>query len=65
MKFADIKELSTVEMNKKIRETKEKMFDAKMKNSMGQMTNPTSIRGMRRDVARLKTALTAKLRGTP
>jgi large subunit ribosomal protein L29 len=65
MKFADVKELSTVEMNKKIRETKEKMFDAKMKNSMGQMTNPTSIRGMRRDVARLKTALTAKLRGTP
>jgi large subunit ribosomal protein L29 len=65
MKFADVKELSVVEMNKKIRETKEKMFDAKMKNSMGQMTNPTSIRGMRRDVARLKTALTAKLRGTP
>ncbi len=65
MKFSDVKELSGVEINKKIRETKEKMFDAKMKNSMGQMTNPTSIRGMRRDVARLKTALTAKLRGTP
>lgn len=65
MKFADVKELSTVEINKKIRESKEKMFDAKMKNSMGQMTNPVSIRGMRRDIARLKTALTTKLRGTP
>lgn len=65
MKFADVKELSTVEVNKKIRETKEKMFEAKMKNSMGQMTNPVSIRGMRRDVARLKTVLTAKLRGAP
>ena len=65
MKFAYVKDLSTVEINKKIREAKEKMFDAKMKNSMGQMTNPVAIRGMRRDVARLKTALTAKLRGTP
>jgi large subunit ribosomal protein L29 len=65
MKFADVKELSTVEVNKKIRETKEKMFEARMKNSMGQMTNPVSIRGMRRDIARLKTVLTAKLRGAP
>ncbi len=65
MKFADVKELSAVELNKKIRETKEKMFDSKMKNSMGQMTNPVSIRGMRRDIARLKTVLTAKLRGAP
>ncbi len=65
MKFSDVKELSTVEVNKKIRETKEKMFEARMKNSMGQMTNPVSIRGMRRDIARLKTVLTAKLRGAP
>jgi large subunit ribosomal protein L29 len=65
MKFSDVKELSTVEVNKKIRETKEKMFQARMKNSMGQMTNPVSIRGMRRDIARLKTVLTTKLRGAP
>lgn len=63
MKFADIKDLPPVEINKKIRETKEKMFQSKMKNSMGQMTNPVSIRGMRRDVARLKTVLTNKTRG--
>ncbi len=65
MKYADVKDLSQVEVNKKIRETKEKMFEAKMKNSMGQMTNPVSIRGMRRDIARLKTVLTVKGRGTP
>lgn len=60
MKFSDVKDLDAVEVNKKIRETKEKLFDAKMKNSMGQMTSPISIRQMRRDVARLKTALTMK-----
>ena len=65
MKFTDVKDLSNVEVNKKIRETKEKMFDARMKNAMGQLTNPVQIRGMRRDIARLKTVLTAKTRGTP
>lgn len=59
MNFEDIKNLSEVELYKKIRETREKMFEARMKNAMGQLTNPTSIRVMRRDVARLKTALTA------
>lgn len=60
MKFADVKDLDAVEVNKKIRETKEKLFDAKMKNTMGQMTSPISIREMRRDIARLKTVLTMK-----
>ncbi len=59
MKFEDIKNLTTIELHKKMREAKEKMFEAKMKNAMGQLTNPTSIRGMRRDIARLRTALTA------
>ena len=59
MKFEDVKNLSAVELHKKLRETKENLFEARMKNAMGQMTNPISIREMRRDVARLRTALTA------
>ena len=59
MKFEDIKNLGTVELQKKMRETKEKMFEARMKNAMGQMTNPISIRKMRRDIAKLRTAMTA------
>ncbi|MCB0377288.1 MAG: 50S ribosomal protein L29 [Bdellovibrionales bacterium] len=58
MKYEDLKNLSTVEINKKIREIKTKMFEAKMKNAMGQMTDPIMIRKLRRDVARLKTAMT-------
>lgn len=63
MKFSDIKDLSSVDVNKKIREVKEKLFEAKMKNSMGQLTNPLTIRVMRREIASLKTALTYKMRG--
>lgn len=63
MKYADVKDLSAVDLNKKIRAVKEKLFEAKMKNSMGQLTNPLSIKVMRREVATLKTALTSKMRG--
>jgi len=63
MKYADVKDLSAVDLNKKIRAVKEKLFEAKMKNSMGQLTNPLTIRVMRREVATLKTALTSKMRG--
>ena len=62
MNYEDIKNLTPVELNKKLREVKGNLFEARMKNAMGQMTNPISIRGMRRDVARLRTALTAKLK---
>lgn len=62
MKFEDVKNLTPVEIHKKLRETKTKLFEAKMKNAMGQLTNPISIRQMRRDVARLRTALTANLK---
>lgn len=64
MNFEDIKNLTTVELRKKVKETKEKMFEAKMKNAMGQLTNPISIRGMRRDIAKLNTAMKSNEKAT-
>lgn len=62
MKFEDVKNLTPVELNKKLREVKGQMFEARMKNAMGQLTDPLSIRKMRRDVARLRTALNANIK---
>lgn len=61
MKFKEISDLTVDELNKKERELKEKMFQAKMKNSLGQLASPIEIRALRRDMARLKTALSQKL----
>ncbi len=58
MDFKEIENLGPVEIHKKLRDIKGKLFEARMKNAMGQLTNPLSIRAMRRDVARLRTALT-------
>ena len=56
------KNLTPLDLNKKIRELRENLFKAKMENTTKQMKNPISIRQMRRDIARLKTALTKNTR---
>lgn len=62
MKFAEIKDLTVDELRKKEKSMREELFQTQMKHSLGQVTNPLIIRTLRRDIARVKTALSAKLR---
>ncbi len=57
MKNAEIRKLSTEEINKKIAETKEELFNLRMKQATGNLENPGRIRELRKTVARLKTIL--------
>lgn len=61
MKYSDIKDLSIADLAKKRKALSESLFTAKMKNSIGQLGNPLEIRMIRRDFARVKTALRVKL----
>jgi large subunit ribosomal protein L29 len=61
MKFADIHDLTVEELRKRERSMAEELFELKMKHSLGQLSNPLQIRGVRRDISRVKTALTVKL----
>jgi len=63
MKYADIAGHSVKELVKKTNELRKQVFEANMKNALGQLTNPMTIREMRRNIARLQTALTAQVRG--
>lgn len=65
MKYADVSGLSDKDLVKKAKELRTQMFEARMKNALGQLANPMSIREMRRDVARVKTALAAKGKEAP
>lgn len=60
MNYADIVGLSEKELLKQSKELRLKMFEARMKNAMGQLANPMEIRAARRDVARIKLALGMK-----
>lgn len=57
MKANDIRKLSTEEINKKITESKQELFNLRMKQATGSLENPSRIRELRKAVARLKTIL--------
>jgi len=57
MKTNEIRKLSTEEINKKIVEIKEELFNLRMKQATGSLENPSRIRELRKTVARLKTIL--------
>jgi large subunit ribosomal protein L29 len=61
MKFNDVKDLTSSELRKRVSQTREALFEARMKHSLGQLGNPLEIRAKRKDVARLKTAMHMKL----
>jgi large subunit ribosomal protein L29 len=61
MKFDEIKDLSAVELKKKKLALNEEFFVAKMKNNLGQLGNPLEIRKIRRNLARVNTALVKKI----
>jgi large subunit ribosomal protein L29 len=60
MMYSDVSGLAEKDLAKKTKELRIQLFEARMKNSLGQLANPMSIREARRDVARLKTAQSAK-----
>ncbi len=64
MKINDIRKLSDKELNEKIIESKRTLFDLRLKQSTGNLEKPSSLRELRKDVAKMKTVLKEReLRG--
>ena len=61
MKYTEIKDLSVVELKKKRANLSQELFEAKIKNSMGQLANPIEIRNLRKDIARINTAIVKQI----
>lgn len=61
MKFSDVRDLTVEELRKREKQMSEELFETTMKHSLGQVSNPLQIRALRRDIARIKTAVSAKL----
>lgn len=61
MKYSEIKDLTVEELRKRNDGLLDDMFQLKMKHSLGQVANPLSIRVLRKDISRIKTALNKKL----
>ena len=60
MKYIDIKEKSEAELVEMLKEKKLELFTLKAKLKTMQLTNTAEIKVARKDIARIKTALSAK-----
>ena len=54
-----IGDMTVGEVEQRVLEIKKELFNLKFRNSMQQQDNPLEIRYLKRDLARLKTALSA------
>ena len=57
MKTNELRELSTEELVKKVKENKQQLFDLRLKQSTGSLEKPSQIKNLRKEVARIKTIL--------
>lgn len=57
MKVKEIRELTTEEIEAKIKESKEELFNLRFQQATGNLEKPSRIRDLRHTVARLKTVL--------
>jgi large subunit ribosomal protein L29 len=57
MKVKEIRELSTDEINTKLVETKQELFNLRFQQATGNLEKPSRLRDLRHTVARMKTVL--------
>ncbi len=56
-KAKDLRNLTTEEINNKIKTNKEELFNLRFKQATGNLENPARMKALRKEVARLKTIL--------
>ena len=60
MTIKEIRELSLEELDAKVKELKQELFNLKFQKTLGQLQNTAKIRDVKRTIARLKTVVTEK-----
>ena len=63
MKAEDLKTKTADELKKALLDLKKEQFTLRMQKAQGQLENSAKVRSVRRDVARVQTALTQKASG--
>jgi len=57
MKASEIREMNPDEMQRKVSDLKEELFNLRFQHGIGQLENPQRMKQMKRDIARLKTII--------
>ena len=57
MKVEELRKLSTEELNNKIKESKEELFNLRFQQATGNLEKPVRLRELRKQVAKMKTII--------
>lgn len=57
MKVADIRNIETSELNKKVEEFKKELFSLRFQQATGQLENTARIKEVRKSIAKIKTVI--------
>ena len=60
MNTTEIRNMSSEELVKKLKELKEELFNLRLQNAINQLDNPHKIADVKKDIARVKTILNEK-----
>ena len=60
MKAYDIRNMSSEELEKKLKELKNELFNLRFQNAINQLENPHRISEVKKDIARVMTVLNEK-----
>lgn len=57
MKTVDFKNMTTAELNEKLKALKVELFNLRFQHATGQLTNPMMLNTTKKDIAKVKTIL--------
>ena len=60
MKASELREMSVAELNKKLADLKQELFNLCFQHAINQLENPIRINAVKKDIARVMTALAEK-----
>ena len=59
MKFAELKDMTAVELSSKGRDLRQEMFNLRLQQASAQLEKPARLRTLRKDIARIETQISA------
>ena len=57
MKAKEIRQMNETELNNKLKDLKGELFNLRFQMATGQLDNPMRLKGVRRDIAKIKTVI--------
>ncbi len=57
MKAAEVRDMTTLELDNKLSDLKKELFALRFQHAINQLDNPTRLKAVKKDIARVKTIL--------